>query len=142
MATTQKIKKRNGEIVDFHPDKITIAVQKAFAAVMGDSHEADAKDITRAVVDSIDEKFGNTALFPTVEDIQDLVERALMERGYFAVAKDYIIYRYEHNKLREEKKEEVIEKIIEKSNELSKGVEYREMDFDYSGFKSEIKDKF
>lgn len=120
MATTQKIKKRNGEIVDFHPDKITIAVQKAFAAVMGDSHEADAKDITRAVVDSIDEKFGNTALFPTVEDIQDLVERALMERGYFAVAKDYIIYRYEHNKLREEKKEEVIEKIIENSLLITK----------------------
>jgi Zn-dependent protease with chaperone function len=38
--------------------------------------------------------------------------------------------------------EKRIEKIIEKSNELSKGVEYREMDFDYSGFKSEIKDKF
>jgi ribonucleoside-diphosphate reductase alpha chain len=120
MAITQKIQKRNGTLVDFHPDKITIAVQKAFAAVMSDSHEKDAKDITRVVVDSIDEKFGNTALFPTVEDIQDLVERALMERGYFAVAKDYIIYRYEHSKLREEKKEEVIEKIIENSLFITK----------------------
>jgi len=120
MAITQKIKKRNGEIVDFHPEKITVAVQKAFAAVLGDSHEADAKDITRVVVDSIDAQFGNTAFMPTVEEIQDLVETALMERGYFTVAKDYIIYRYEHNKLREEKKEEVIEKISENALLITK----------------------
>ncbi len=88
MATTQKIKKRNGEIVDFFPTKITIAVQKAFAAVLGDSHDTDAADITRVVVDAIDLKFGNTLLLPTVEDIQDLVENALMQRGYFGVAKN------------------------------------------------------
>jgi ribonucleoside-diphosphate reductase alpha chain len=111
MATTQKIKKRNGEIVDFHPDKITIAVQKAFAATLGDSHEQDARDITRTVVDAIDLKFGNTAFIPSVEDIQDLVEMALMERAYFGVAKSYIIYRYEHSKAREEKRAEVAEKI-------------------------------
>ena len=120
MAITQRIKKRNGEIADFHPEKITLAVQKAFAAVLGDSHEADAKDITRVVVDSIDTTFGNTAFFPTVEDIQDLVETALMERGYFSVAKDYIIYRYEHNKLREEQKEEVIEMISDNSLMITK----------------------
>ena len=120
MAITQKVKKRNGEIADFHPEKVTVAVQKAFAAVLGDSHEEDARDITRAVVDAIDAKFGNTAFFPTVENIQDLVENALMERSYFSVAKDYIIYRYEHSKLREEKKEEVIEKIIEHSLLITK----------------------
>ncbi|MGC9602168.1 MAG: ribonucleoside-diphosphate reductase subunit alpha [Minisyncoccia bacterium] len=113
MAITQKIKKRNGEIADFDPVKITIAVQKAFAAVLGDSHNADASDIMRAVVDAIDLKFGNTAFVPGVEDIQDLVETALMERGYFNVAKDYIIYRYEHEKKREEKKQEIAEKIGE-----------------------------
>ena len=113
MAITQKIKKRNGEIADFNPGKITIAVQKAFAAVLGDSHETDAADITRVVADAIDAKFGNTAFIPSVEDIQDLVENALMERGYFTVAKDYIIYRYEHAKAREEKKAEIAEKIEE-----------------------------
>lgn len=111
MAITPKIKKRNGEIVDFHPQKITIAVQKSFAAVLGDSHESDARDIERVVTDAIDAKFGNTAFIPSVEDIQDLVEMALMERGYFSVAKSYIIYRYEHTKAREEKKAEVAEKI-------------------------------
>lgn len=120
MAITQKIKKRNGEIVDFHPDKVTVAIQKAFAAVLGDSHDADSIDITRVVVDAIDMKFGTTAFIPSVEDIQDLVETALMERGYFNVAKSYIIYRYEHNKLREEKKEEVIEKIIENTLLITK----------------------
>ncbi len=111
MAITPKIKKRNGEIVDFHPQKITIAVQKSFAAVLGDSHESDARDIERVVADAIDAKFGNTAFIPSVEDIQDLVEMALMERGYFSVAKSYIIYRYEHTKAREEKRAEVAEKI-------------------------------
>lgn len=120
MATTQKIKKRNGEIVDFHPGKITIAVQKAFAAVLGDSHEADSLDITRVVVDAIDLKYGNTAFIPSVEDIQDLVEMALMERGYFGVAKDYIIYRYEHEKERQERKQEVAEKISENALSVTK----------------------
>ncbi len=120
MAITQKIKKRNGEIADFHPAKITIAVQKAFAAVLGDSHDADAADIMRVVVDAIDLKFGNTAFVPSVEDIQDLVETALMERSYFNVAKDYIIYRYEHEKKREEKKQEVAEKIIENALLITK----------------------
>jgi len=120
MAITQKVKKRNGEIVDFVPKNVTIAVQKAFAATLGDSHDSDATDITRAVVDAIDLKFGNTAFIPTVEDIQDLVENALMERGYFSVAKSYIIYRYEHQKIREIKKAEVAEKITDNQLVITK----------------------
>ncbi len=120
MSITQKVKKRNGEIADFVPANITIAVQKAFAATLGDSHETDAADITRVVVDTIDLKFGNTAFIPTVEDIQDLVETALMERGYFNVAKSYIIYRYEHEKIRQEKKLEVAEKITENALFITK----------------------
>jgi ribonucleoside-diphosphate reductase alpha chain len=113
MAITQKIKKRNGEIVDFDPSKITIAVKKSFAAVLGDAHEIEAGEITRVVVESIDAKFGNTAFMPSVEEIQDLVETALMERSYFTVAKSYIIYRYEHEKIRQVQKQQVAEKIVE-----------------------------
>jgi ribonucleoside-diphosphate reductase alpha chain len=112
MALTQKIKKRNGEIVDFNPEKITVAVKKAFAATLGDSHDSDAVDVTRAVVEAVDAKFGNTAFMPTVEEIQDLVENFIAERGYFTVAKAYIIYRYEHEKIRREKRAEVVEKIV------------------------------
>jgi ribonucleoside-diphosphate reductase alpha chain len=120
MPITQKVKKRNGEIVDFDPSKITIAVKKAFAATLGDSHDTDSVDITRAVVDAIDQKFANTAFMPEVEDIQDLVETALMERGYFNVAKSYIIYRYEHEKTRQERRAEVIEKISENALLITK----------------------
>src|SRR3989344_8344619 len=116
MPKTQKIKKRNGEIVDFQPEKINIAIQKAFAATLGDSHEPDAVDITRLVVETIESQFGGTALLPSVENIQDLVENAIAARGYFTVAKAYIIYRYEHEKIREEEKQKVAEKIVE--NEL------------------------
>jgi ribonucleoside-diphosphate reductase alpha chain len=120
MAITQNIKKRNGEIVDFDPAKITVAVKKAFAATLGDSHDADAIDISRAVADAIDAKFANTAFMPEVEDIQDLVETALMERGYFNVAKSYIIYRYEHEKSRMQRKAEVAEKITENALFITK----------------------
>jgi ribonucleoside-diphosphate reductase alpha chain len=120
MAITQKIKKRNSEIVDFVPQNITIAVQKAFAATLGDSRESEAQEITKAVVDAIDLKFGNTAFMPTVEDIQDLVENALMQRGYWTVAKAYIIYRYEHDKIRQEKKAEVAELIEENALTIEK----------------------
>jgi len=120
MAITQKIKKRNGEIADFVPNNITIAVQKAFAAAMGDSNEAVAQEVTRVVVDAIDLKFGGTAFIPSVEDIQDLVENALMQRGFYTVAKDYIIYRYEHAKIRAEKKQEIIEKIEENALPITK----------------------
>ncbi|HEV8666450.1 MAG TPA: ribonucleoside-diphosphate reductase subunit alpha [Candidatus Paceibacterota bacterium] len=120
MAITQKIKKRNGEIADFQPKNITIAIQKAFAAVMGDANEPMAEEVTRVVVDAIDLKFGNTAFIPSVEDIQDLVENALMQRGFYTVAKDYIIYRYEHEKIRAEKKQEVAEKIEDNALLISK----------------------
>jgi ribonucleoside-diphosphate reductase alpha chain len=113
MAITQKIKKRNGEIVDFSPEKIEIVVKRAFAGTLGDSHDIEAREITNAVVSAIEQKFANTAFIPTVEETQDLVENAIAERGYFNVAKAYIIYRYEHAKIREVKKAEIAEKITE-----------------------------
>jgi ribonucleoside-diphosphate reductase alpha chain len=79
-----------------------------------------AEEVTRVVVDAIDLKFGNTAFIPSVEDIQDLVENALMQRGFYSVAKDYIIYRYEHEKIRAEKKQEVAEKIEDNALLISK----------------------
>ena len=115
MAPVRKIKKRNGEIVDFSPQKITIAIQKSFAAVLGESHEQDAIDITRTVMKVLDDQFANTAFIPSVESVQDLVENAIATHGYFTVSKAYIVYRYEHAKQREEKRAEVAEKITEQT---------------------------
>jgi ribonucleoside-diphosphate reductase alpha chain len=117
MASTLKIKKRNGSIADFASEKIATAIEKAFLSVLRDPHAEEAAAISRSVVEAIDKRFGETALIPSVEDIQDLVENALMNRGYFAVAKHYIIYRYEHSKEREARKQEVLEKI--ESRQLS-----------------------
>lgn len=120
MNTVTKLKKRNGEIVDFESHKIAIAIQKAFAATLGESREIESQEITNTVVEALNQKFGGTAFVPSIEDIQDLVENALMQRGYFPVAKSYIIYRYEHAKLREEKRQEVAEKIAESALMITK----------------------
>ncbi len=107
-----KIKKRSGEIVDFQSEKIERAIMKAFSAVTGNAQEELASKITQAVVDNLEKPYmGET---PSVENVQDLVEKELMKEGQFDVAKDYILYRYEHQKQREEKKQEVQKKIEER----------------------------
>jgi ribonucleoside-diphosphate reductase alpha chain len=115
MPPVQKLKKRNGAIVDFIPEKIATAVQKAFLDVLKMPHTEDAQAIADAVAAKVRAEYGGTANVPSVETIQDLVEQALMSRGYFTVAKSYIIYRYEHAKIREEKQEEVVKKIEERA---------------------------
>ena len=109
MATIKRVKKRNGNVVDFDQKKIVTALQKAFLAVAGAYNENKVNQMVDEIVGEMEAVFGDRA--PGVEDVQDAVERRLMAEGFFAVAKAYILYRYEHEKLREEKKEEVIEKI-------------------------------
>lgn len=111
MASLQKIKKRNGAIVDFDQSKIVRAIEKAFLEVLKDSKADEAAAIASGVTEMLAGRYGGSVNFPNVEEIQDLVERALMARGYFEVAKSYIIYRYEHAKMREEAVQEVLEKI-------------------------------
>lgn len=120
METTLKIKKRNGAIVDFTAEKISIAVQKAFLDVRNDPHTDDAKEVSELVTQQVKAEFEGSANLPSVEDVQDRVERALMERDFYDVAKNYIIYRYEHAKIREEKKQEVAKKIEERGLLITK----------------------
>lgn len=114
MTSTQKTKKRNGTIVDFNQGKIVSAVSKAFFEVLQDTHADESQAIGEAVASAVRLRYAGTASIPSVEEIQDLVEHSLMERSYFDVAKAYIIYRYEHAKIREEKQEEVVKKIEER----------------------------
>ncbi|WP_025725525.1 anaerobic ribonucleoside triphosphate reductase [Acholeplasma granularum] len=93
----EKIKKRDGRIVRFNPEKISDAVTKAFMAVNKDAKLAD--NVTTGVLKNVDSKFKSR--IPTVEDIQDEVERTLIELKYADVAKAYIIYREERNKVRD-----------------------------------------
>lgn len=106
---TGKIKKRNGEIVDFDVKKITTAVRKAFAAMQIAVSEEKLGGITDKATEVLEKLFPETT--PGVEDVQNVVEKILMEGGDFLVAKAYIIYRYEHAKEREEKHKNLLEKI-------------------------------
>ena len=81
------IKKRDGRVEDFKKEKIIKAISKAFKSVDNKVNEEELDKITSKVVNSIEEEM------PTVEEVQDLVEKALMELGYFDCAKSYILYR-------------------------------------------------
>jgi ribonucleoside-diphosphate reductase alpha chain len=112
----KEIRKRQGQVVPFNQEKITNVVMRAFEGVLGENRKEDAEVVTDIVVADLVARAQATgeSYLPAVEEVQDLVERALMQRGFFDVAKAYIVYRYEHQKIREEKQEEVQEKIERK----------------------------
>lgn len=113
MESIQKIKKRNGEVVEFDPHKIMLVVQKAFFATRGTVEEERVRTITANVVHELAAKFPSAEHIPSVEDVQNIVEHKIMEQGFFDVAKAYILYRYEHAKEREVKKKDVLRRIEE-----------------------------
>ena len=92
-----KIRKRDGRIVDFDPDRIKSAVHKAFLAVeLGDG--ARAENVTKEVVILLEEKFREK--IPSVEGVQDKVIEVLKERGYEKVAQEYQDFRKKKEELR------------------------------------------
>jgi len=117
-----QIKKRSGEMADFDEEKILTAAKKAFTALNKNVSDDTILQIADNVIKELERNFSEEKGNPSVEHVQDLVEREIMKEGYFDVAKAYILYRYEHTKERQKQKEDVIEKIekdeltIEKSN--------------------------
>ena len=93
-----KIRKRDGTIVNFNPDKIFNAIWAAVRAVGGEDREK-AKKISDDVVKKVHEKFGENGI-PGVEDIQDIVEETLIKGGHDQTAKAYILYRKSREELR------------------------------------------
>ncbi len=96
------VKKRDGSTVEFNRKKIENAVLKAASAVDLEN-EAIGEEITQEVVSYLKIFFGEKGI-PEVEQIQDLVEKVLIEKGYAEVAKAYILYREQHKKIRDTKK--------------------------------------
>ena len=105
-----KIIKRNGMVVPFDPTKIVVVMKKAFAAEQVPVDDAALEQMTGRVVASLSALCDGKENCPTVEQVQDLVENTLMERGYFSVAKAYILYRFKQS---EERKQEVVKEIEE-----------------------------
>jgi uridine kinase len=89
-----RIVKRDGRVVPFDRDKITFAVLSAAVAV-GGRDRATAERVTDDVIRLLEGRDRADSM-PTVEEVQDLVEKALIERGHARTAKAYIVYRYEH----------------------------------------------
>ncbi|HQU08268.1 MAG: ribonucleoside-diphosphate reductase subunit alpha [Parcubacteria group bacterium 21-54-25] len=123
---TLEIKKRNGSIVPFDAAKITAAMAKAFAASNEPVPEDALIEMTKDIVSNLTDRFPEQT--PSVEHVQDHVELALMKGGFLEVAKNYIVYRYEHTKIREEKKQAFLKKIE------SKGFSVRTRDGKYEPF--------
>ncbi len=94
-----KIKKRDGRIVAFDQEKIIKAIEWAGR----DTGEYDSKAaiaIAEKVMEKLAQKYSKNDV-PTVEEVQDIVEPTIAEAGYFATAKHYILYRQEHEKIRQ-----------------------------------------
>lgn len=96
----EKVRKRDGTIVEFVPDKITRAILKALA-FCGKEDSALAECLTAKVLERLAEKI--SGVIPGVEDIQDVVEEVLMREGLSDVARAYILYREKRRHLREAK---------------------------------------
>ncbi len=113
------IRKRDGRIVPFDKEKITDAIFKAAQAVGGSDRTA-AASVTESVVGILSIVYKDGRI-PTVENVQDLVEKMLIELGHARVGKAYILYREQHRKIREGRSLlteglEIIENYLDRSD--------------------------
>jgi ribonucleoside-triphosphate reductase (formate) len=95
-----RVQKRNGDIVEFDIVKIEEAIF-ASAKSVGGTDKTEAKRLSEIVEQIVKEAFGGGV--PTVEDIQDLVEKVLIEEGHAKTAKSYILYRKKREEIRDVK---------------------------------------
>ena len=93
------IKKRDGREVSFDLNKIEEAIYKAFRA----SGSAKGHDVAMQLAQEVQRELGQNEAIgtPTVEEVQDVVERILIQQGFVRTAKAYILYRAERSRVRE-----------------------------------------
>ncbi len=115
------IKTREGDLINFDRTRIERVIEKAAESVW----ELDLSfvdEVTDNVIYNLNEIVANSdgTKFITVEDIQDQVERELMQAGHFQVMKNFIIYRNERIKQREKEKEKVEKQLEQKTFKIIK----------------------
>ncbi len=93
-----QVVKRDGKVTDFQISKISAAITKAFHALEKQSHPSVIELISLHVTADFESKIVDEKI--SVEDIQDSVEKVLSESGYADVAKAYILYRRQREKVR------------------------------------------
>ncbi|MBO8136642.1 MAG: anaerobic ribonucleoside-triphosphate reductase [Desulfotomaculum sp.] len=115
------IRKRDGREVPFDESKITEAIFRAAQAVGGEDR-ALAMELTLEVLKMLKEKY-NGNIF-TVEDVQDVVEKVLIENGHARTAKAYILYRDKRTRMRETKSDlmDAVEEILKETSKENANV--------------------
>src|SRR3979409_2337787 len=109
-----KIIRRNGAVVGFEPDKIAVAMTKAFLAVSGNTAASSAgvrdkvQALTQSVVQSLLRRHPAGGTFH-IEDVQDRVELARVRAGEHRVARSYVLYRDERARERSKRIQEAAE---------------------------------
>ncbi|MBO5653165.1 MAG: ribonucleoside triphosphate reductase, partial [Clostridia bacterium] len=93
-----QVLKRNGKVIDFELDKISAAIKMAFEAQEKQYHPSIIDFLALKVTAEFEPKIKEGLI--AVEDIQDSVESVLVQAGYADVAKAYILYRRQREKLR------------------------------------------
>jgi len=93
----ERIKKRDGRVVEFDSSKITGAVAKS-GEITNEFDEREAKKLTLKILTLAREMCPGPC--PEVEEIQDIVERVLLDSPFYKSAKAYIIYREQHAQIR------------------------------------------
>lgn len=105
-----RVIKRNGSVVSYDESKISVAITKAYLAVEGGNAAASSRihesvaQLARQISEIFSRRMPSGGTIH-IEDIQDQVELALMRSGEHKIARSYVIYRAEHNRLRAKKKE-------------------------------------
>ncbi|MBU3758974.1 MAG: ribonucleoside-diphosphate reductase subunit alpha [Candidatus Omnitrophica bacterium] len=101
------VKKRDGKVVSFKPEKIAIAVGKALSALHADQPlDAPSRKFVLEVTDRVATQIKalSSGIYTIdIEEIQDIVERTLMKSGHAEIAKRYIVYREQRRQEREQK---------------------------------------
>ncbi len=100
----KQVIKRSGAVVPFNPDRIAHAIYRAAVAV-GGRDRSIAERLAGQVVEILEQSLPPGGL-PTVEEIQDVVEKVLIENGHARTAKAYILYRHEQARRRSKTKED------------------------------------
>lgn len=103
MSKIKQVIKRSGALVAFTPERITNAIYRAQIAV-GDRNLEQAQNISTLVVQDLENQYDQSHI-PTIEEIQDTVEKILIQKGYVKVAKAYILYRKERAEKRQQRAE-------------------------------------
>jgi len=142
VSKIKELRKRNGHIVRFDSEKIINAIYNAAKAIGG--HDKDtAIDMTNKVVEYINENIHERSI-PAVEEVQDIVEKILIENGKAKTAKAYILYREQHDKKRHLKSvfveiKDVVDEYMHKTD--WRVYENSNSDYSFSGLMSHVAGK-